>query len=405
MVGVPRIFQVISIGLVVVAAACVPAAAGAPAAPTHLGVATGLVLRLDDVKTGGFVTVDSALTLDDAVDIFGVPDITAEDFQHQQFINGYARAFAWRNGTEPITTLMASSTYLFADAEGAHETLSLFRAGGDAAGAGRLSLGMTIGDESAGFQIDRSLESAVGTITFTTTAIAFRHANALSVVTYRCLADEDDVAYEIGLARKQFDLQKAVAPAGIPILAKPAASGQASYGGSHISATGLVLDVADVPIGMRVRNEGPLSAVTFAAGNADAGASFEKHGFVSAYGRVFARGTQFGKEATVVRSHTAILADPAGAHEAFLELSDLAEAVGARKLGTGSDGDESRVFRLDDYEADASYVEILFRHRNALSLVEIQFPTRFINLPLSLELVRRQVAYQLADLGMLKPLH
>jgi len=62
------------------------------------------------------------------------------------------------------------------------------------------------------------------------------------------------------------------------------------------------------------------------------------------------------------------------------------------------------VFRLDDYEGDTSYVEILFRHRNALSQVEIQFPARFINLPLSLELVRRQVAYQLADLGMLKPL-
>ena len=155
---------------------------------------------------------------------------------------------------------------------------------------------------------------------------------------------------------------------------------------------------------MRARSEGALTAQAFAAGDADTGAMFESHGFLSAYGRVFTRSSQFGKEATVIRSETAILTDNRGAHEAFLDLSDLASAVGARALGTVGAGDESRAFRLDDYEEDASYIEILFRHRNAVSIVEIQFPARLVNEALSVDLATKQVTRQLVDLGMLKPL-
>jgi hypothetical protein len=361
-----------------------------------------LVLQLDDVKTGGFVTVDRALTIDDAVITFGLPDVTAEDFQRQQFMNGYTRAFAWRNGTQPITTLMASSTYLFAEAAGAHEALSLFTAGGDAAGAGRLSLGTRIGDESAAFQIDRSFENQLGAISFTTTAIAFRHANALSLVTYRCLAEEDDVLYEISLARKQFDRQKAVAPAGITLAAKITPAGSGPYGGLHTSATGLVLDVGDVPLGMRVRNEGPMSAQDLAAGNADTAAKFVTYGFSAAYGRVFGRAIQLGKEAGVIRSETGIFADSFGAHNAFKDFSLLADSVGARTLGDAGVGDESRVLSINDHHADTSFVEVLVRHRNALSVIEIQFPTRIISPSLGQELAEKQLTYHLADLGMLK---
>ena len=52
----------------------------------------------------------------------------------------------------------------------------------------------------------------------------------------------------------------------------------------------------------------------------------------------------------------------------------------------------------------ASYIEILFRHRNAVSLVEIQFPARLVNEALSVDLATKQVTRQLVDLGMLKPL-
>jgi len=394
----------VQITVAVVAAACAPAMASVSAPATQLRVSSELVLRLDDVKSGGFVTIDSALTIDDAASTFGVPDVTVEDFERQRFTNGYTRAFAWRSGSDPVTTLMASSTYLFADAAGAHEALSLFARGGDAAGAGRLSVGPRIGDESAAFQIDRSFETPTAeTIAFTTTAIAFRHANALSLVTYRCLAEEDDVYYEIGLARKQFDRQKAVAPAGIPLPAKATALGSGGYGGMHTSATGLVLDVGDTPMGMRVRNEGPLTAAEFAAGDADLEGKFLKHGFQSAYGRVFARSSQFGKEPRVIRSETAILADTFGAHDAFTDFSKLATTVGSRILGSAGVGDESRVLTLDDFNRDTSFVEILVRHRNALSVIEIQFPIRMISRSLSLDLANKQLTYHLADLGMLKP--
>jgi len=394
----------VQITAVVVAAACAPAMASVPAPATQLRVSSELVLQLDDVKSGGFVTIDSALTIDDAARTFGVPDVTVEDFQRQGFTNGYTRAFAWRAGSEPVTTLMASSTYLFADAAGAHEALSLFATGGDAAGAGRLSLGSRIGDESAAFQIDRSFENpTVGTISFTTTAIAFRHANALSLVTYRCLAEEDDVYYEIGLARSQFDREKAVAPAGIPLPAKATALGSGGYGGLHTSPTGLVLDAGDLPMGMRVRTEGPLTAAEFAGGDANLGGKFLEHGFQSAYGRVFARSSLFGKEPRVIRSQTAILADTFGAHDAFKDFSSLATSVGSRILGSAGIGDESRVLTLDDFDRETSFVEVLIRHRNALSVVEIQFPVRMISRSLSLDLANKQLTYHLADLGMLKP--
>jgi len=262
-----------------------------------------------------------------------------------------------------------------------------------------------VGDESAGFQIDTEFKDLLGTsISMTTTGVVFRHANALSLVSYRAPSNQDDPGYVIALARKQLDLQKAVAPVGVTVPELVAAPRVESFGSSHTDATKLVLSVKDVPGGMRARNEGALTAQAFAGGDADTGAMFESHGFLSAYGRVFTRSSQFGKEATVIRSETALLTDNRGAHEAFLDLSDLASAVGARVLGTVGAGDESRAFRLDDYEEDASYIEILFRHRNAVSLVEIQFPARLVNEALSVDLATKQVTHQLVDLGMLKPL-
>jgi hypothetical protein len=38
-----------------------------------------------------------------------------------------------------------------------------------------------------------------------------------------------------------------------------------------------------------------------------------------------------------------------------------------------------------------------------LSVIEIQFPIRMISRSLSLDLANKQLAYHLADLGMLKP--
>jgi hypothetical protein len=403
-VGMPRFLQVANVGLVVLAAACVPAAASIQAAPAHLRVAQELVLGLDDVKSGATMTVDTALTAAEAVDVLSVPGVTTDVFARNGFANGYVRAFAWKDASLAVTRAMASTTYLFDDAAGAHETLILFTDAAAAVGAGRMSLGATVGDESTGFQIDADLTDSFGaTISITTTGVAFRHANALSLLSYRVLSSEDDPRYVISLARKQLALQKAVAPTGTLLPAAAPASRVESFNNVHVLATGLVLAVTDVPAGMRVRNEGPMSATEFAAGDADMGAMFVEHGFRSAYGRVFTRNSQFGKEATMIRSEIALLADGAGAHKAFVDFTTLASAVGGHSLGAVGAGDESLALRLDDFDADVSYVEVLFRHRNALSLIEIQFPARMINRTLTLDLALKQVAYQLADSGTLKP--
>ena len=403
-VRIPRLFAQ-SAALIVLAAACIPAAASAPAVPAHLRVATALVLHVDDVKSGATQSLDTALTADDAAAILGIAGLTGDLFAQNGFVNGYVRAFAWKDASPLAARAMACTTYLFADPVGAHDTLSLIVRTADEAGVDRMSLGASVGDESAGFQIDTEFKDLLGaSISMTTTGVVFRHANALSLVSYRAPSNQDDPGYVIALARKQLDLQKAVAPVGVTVPELVAAPRVESFGSSHTDATKLVLSVKDVPGGMRARNEGTLTAQAFAGGDADTGAMFESHGFLSAYGRVFTRGSQFGKEATVIRSETAILADNRGAHEAFLDLSDLASAVGARALGTVGAGDESRAFRLDDYEEDASYIEILFRHRNAVSIVEIQFPARLVNEALSVDLATKQVTRQLVDLGMLKPL-
>ena len=405
-VGTPRLLQVVNIGLTVLAAACVPAAASVPAVPAHLSVATALVLRLEDIEGGATTSIDSALTAADAADVLGVPGLTGDLFVRNRFENGYVRAFAWRDASLVITKAMASTTYLFADPAGAHTALSLVGDAADAAGVGRMSLGAALGDESTGFQIDSDQSDAFGaSIPMTTTGILFRHANAVSLVSYRAPSDEDDPSYVIGLARRQLDMQKAIAPLGVALpLAVPATRADSS-GTTHSFAKGLVLTVSDLPAGMRVRNEGSMSAQEFASGDADMATMLVANGFLSAYGRAFARRSQFGKDATVIRSETAILVDSGSAHEALASYSDLARAVGARNLGTTGTGDESRAFRIDDYAADASYVEIVFRHRNALSLIEVQFPARMISRSLSLDLANKQVLYQLADLGMLKPFH
>jgi hypothetical protein len=405
LVGMPRLFQIANVGLVVIAAACAPAAASIPAVPAHLRVAQELVLGVDDVRSGAKVTVDSALTAAEAVDILSIPGVTTDVFARNGFANGYVRAFAWKDPTLAVTRVMASTTYLFADPAGAHQTLVLFTDAAAALGANRMSLGTTVGDESAAFQIDSDLTDSFGaSISMTTTGVAFRHANAVSLVSYRVLSAEDDPSYVIALARKQLALQKAVAPTGVLLPAAVPPSRVESFTNAHVLATGLVLNVTDVPAGMRVRSEGPLSATEFAAGDPDMGAMFVDHGFRSAYGRVFTRNSQFGKEATMIRSGTALLVDSAGAHKAFLDFADLASAIGGHNLGAVGAGDESVALRLDDFDADTSYVEVLFRHRNALSLIEIEFPGRMISRTLSLELAKKQVTHQLADVGMLKPL-
>jgi len=400
----PRFLQIANVGLVVLAAACAPAAASVPTVPAHLRVAQDLVLGLDDVRSGATVAVDTPLTAADAVEILNIPGVTSDVFARNGFANGYVRAFAWKDPSLAVTKAIASTTYLFADPAGAHQTLSLFTDAAAAVGANEMSLGATVGDESAAFQIDTNLTDAFGAaISMTTTAVAFRHANALSLVSYRVLSFEDDPRYVIALARKQLALQKAVAPTGVLLPAAVPPSRAEWVTNTHLLATGLVLTVTDVPAGMRVRNEGAMSATEFAAGDADMGAVFVNHGFLSAYGRVFTRNSQFGKEASMIRSGTALLVDSAAAHKAFVDFTNLASAIGGHSLGAVGAGDESLALRLDDFDVDASYVEVLFRHRNALSLIEIEFPARMISRPLSLELAKKQVTYQLADLGMLKP--
>jgi hypothetical protein len=402
-VGTRRLIQIANVGLVVLAAACAPAAASVPAAPTHLRVAKDLVLGADDLRSGAAVTVDSVLTAADAVEILGIPGVTTDVFARNGFTSGYVRAFAWKDPSLAVTRAMASTTYLFEDAAGAHQTLSLFTEAAAAVGADRMSLGATLGDESGAFQTDIDLTDSFGaSIKMTTTGVAFRHANALSLVSYRLLSDEDDPRYVIGLARKQLALQTAIAPAGVPVPAALTPLRVELVTNAHVQATGLVLGVTDLPAGMRVRIDRPMSAAEF-AGNSDMGAMFVNHGFLSAYGRVFTRNSQFGKEARVITSGTALLVDSAAAHKAFLDFTDLSAAAGGHRLGSVGVGDESLALRLDKYELDASYVEVLFRHRNALSLIEIEFPARMASRSLTLELAKKQVTYQLADLGMLKP--
>ena len=403
-VGMSRLFQIANVGLVILAAACVPAAASIATPPTRLEVANTLVLGLDDVKSGATVTVDAVLTAADTAELLGLPEVTTDVLARNGFANAYVRAFAWKDPSLAVTRAVASTTYLFADATGAHRTLSLFTDAADAAGAGPMSLGTTIGDESAAFQVDSDLTDSFGaSISQTTTGVVFRHANALSLVSYRVASADDDPRYVIALARRQLALQKAVAPAGVGIPAPALPAGVQPFGSTHILAAGLVLTVADVPAGMRLRNAAPMSVQDFAAGDAAMAGMFVEHGFLSAYGRVFTRNAQFGKDARMIRSGTALLTDSTGAHKAFQEFASLATAVGAHSLGTADAGDESVAVRLDNYEVDASYVEVIFRHRNALSVIEIEFPARMISRSLSLDLAKRQVTHQLADIGMLKP--
>src|SRR5258705_1426710 len=158
----PRFLQLANVGLVVLAAACVPAAASIQAAPAPPRVAQELVLGVDDVKSGAKVTVDTALTAAEAVDVLSVPGVTTDVFARNGFANGYVRAFAWKDPSLAVTRAMASTTYLFADAAGAHETLILFTDAAAAVSAGRMSLGATVGDESTAFQIDTDLTDSFG---------------------------------------------------------------------------------------------------------------------------------------------------------------------------------------------------------------------------------------------------
>src|SRR5207237_9921475 len=113
-----------------------------------------------------------------------------------------------------------------------------------------LSLGASGGDESVGFPIVTEFKAWLGaSISMTTTGVVFRHANALSLVSYRAPSNQDDPGYVIALARKQLDLQKAVAPVGVTIPDLVAAPRAESFGSSHTDATNLVLTVKDVPGG------------------------------------------------------------------------------------------------------------------------------------------------------------
>ena len=404
-VGTPRLLRVANVGLVVLAAACVPAAASPAALPSHLTIANALVLRLDDVTSGATMSVDTALTADDAAASLGITGLTGDAFTQNGFVGGYGRAFVWRDASLAIPRLMASTTYLFADPVGAHDMLSHVARAADEIGMDRMSVGVSLGDESAGLQLDGTFTNPLGTaISVTTTAVLFRHANALSLVSSLATSDADDPGYVIALARRQLGRQRAVAQAGVPVPALVAAPRVEQYGTTHSLASPLLLTIKDVPAGMRVRNEAALTALEFAAGSTQTAELFDQHGFVSAYSRVFTHQSAFGKEATLVRSQTAIFKDSAGAHEAYLDYRDFAKRVGARKLGAADAGDESLVFRLDDFEADTSYVEVLFLHRNAVSLVEVRFPVRLANESLTADLAKAQASYQLADLGLLKPL-
>ena len=388
----------------VLAVACVPVAASLPAMPTHLSVATALVLHPDDVRGGAMTSVDTALTATEAASLVGITGVTGGLFAQNGYVNGYVRGFTWKDASLVTTKALASATYLFVDAVAAHDMLSFIVRGAERAGIDRMSLGAALGDESEGFQIDNDFQDRFGaSISMTTTAVMFRHANALSLVSYTAPSEQDDPGYAIGLAHRQLDLQKAAEPAGVAVPELVAAVRVDPFTATHATAADLVLTVKDVPATMRVRNQGDLTAEQFAAGDPETGDMFAEHGFLSAYGRVFTRVSQFGKEATVIRTASAILADTRGAQKAFLDYADLARAVGARELGTAGAGDESRVYRLDDNEENSSSIEILIRHRNAVSTIEIEFPARFVNEALGLDLAARQVTHQLAELGMLKP--
>jgi hypothetical protein len=392
------------IAAALLAGACVPAAASvAPVQhPAHFEVASVLVLRLDDVRGGAVVLDDRRLGEAELASMLGYASADDQRLANLGYTVGYGRLFAWGASTDTPQTLV-STALLFADPAGAHQMLLGFTAATTDSGFGGLSLGGPLGDEAAGFALDQDALGPAGEkATFTTTVVAFRHANAVTIIVYRGAPNEDDPLSVIAIARKQLDLERSVGPRGVPL---PEPETMRAVTDKHMFPSSLVLHVGDLPAGMRVRSEGTMGAVDFASGDSDIGDMLKAAEFLDGYGRNFTRKLKFGKEPREVTSATAIFSDTAGTHDAFKVLVEAAAYVGARKLGDAGIGEESAVLRLDDYTGDTTYVVVYFRQRNAVSYVEMKFPAGFADPSTAVRLAETQVRYELADLGMLKPIH
>ena len=395
-----RLLPAIAAALLVVG--CVPVASAAvPARPAHFETASALVLRLDDVRSGAVVLEDRRFTETELAQMLGYPSTADERFTNLGFTGGYGRMFGWGASTDKPQSLV-STTLLFADPAGAHRMLFAFTSASGRFGFSRLSLGAPLGDEAVGFALDEdALGPAGDPATLTTTMIAFRHANAVTILVYQGAPDEDDPTAVIATARKQLDLERSVDAQGEPL---PESKGTRMITDKHYLPSELVLTVNDLPAGLRVRNEGAMTAIDFASGDSDIGDMFVADQFLEGYGRNFTRKLKFGKEPREVTSATATFFDSVGAHDAFSVLVGSALFAGARGLGSAGIGDDSIVLRLDDYAADTTYVDVFFRQRNALGYIEMKFPAGSGDPSAAVRLAEIQVTYLLADLGMQKPI-
>ena len=370
-----------------------------PERPPHLDVATGLVLRLEDVAPGAIVMSDDAVDPAHVAALLGLT-VDSPDFVRLGFEGAYSREFAWAASSDHPRVL-ASMTMLFKDGPSAHRVLSSIDKRSVASRTPSFSVGAPIGDETVGSVQDATVTTAAGERTESTVFVAFRHANALSIVLADGLEPDEDPLAVVALARRQLSLQLAVAPRGIPLPPDPRPVHATSD--KHVFASELVLVAADLPAGMRLAADGPMSATDFASGDADLEAALYDNRVQQTYGRRFTRKPQFGKEPTSITSATAVFYDSEGAHRSFDAMGDSMSANRAVLLGGIDVGDEAVIYRFDQRADDATYIDVLLRHRNALGLIEIRFEGDGFNASLALSLAERLVSYALADMEMLKP--
>jgi hypothetical protein len=397
------IVRSVLVGIAALVVACGPSvAAPVPAErQPHLDVATGLVLRLEDVAPGAIVTMDENLDASRISSIVGLAPDTA-DFAKLGFEGAYTREFSWDASTDHPRVL-ASVSLLFKDAASAHKVLSSIDRRTVASRIPTFSLGTQLGDEAIGFADEQTTTTDSGDRVESIIVVVFRHANALSMVFSDATTADADPLTVVALARRQLKLQLAVAPRGVPMAPDPKPLHVTTD--KHVFASDLVLVVADLPAGMRLSADGAMSAADFASGDTDVEAGLYANRVQQTYARKFTRKPMFGKEPTAITSATAVFYDSAGAHRSFNDMSDSMSANDAVLLGRVSIGDEAVAYRFDQRADDATYIDLLFRQRNAIGLLEIRFEGDGFNPTLALTLADRQLAYALADVEMLKPFH
>lgn len=182
--------------------------AAATPSPTRVTkAASEIALALSDAPAGFTLDVDTARTIDDVAGAFA--DRAAGNMRLQElgFQASHSRGFRRASALFGLLGIVSSVT-MYASDVGARNGLLLNREQTSArTGVREVSLGQTIGDESAAYT--SSAKDGTGNFTLTTFDVYWRYANVSNSLLVVGVEGTTDISAAIALANKQLAKTKA----------------------------------------------------------------------------------------------------------------------------------------------------------------------------------------------------